>query len=111
MGYLSSHEKQLPQKREGGGNCIMLQLWVLLATEIVEEKTSQIVLRNLYILGEAQLNTVLHLFKIHRTNFVKLIGGRVAHKLKPNLLCSKKNSLPHYSPAPQHVRENSLFSP
>lgn len=70
MDYLNSHEKYLPLKREGGRNSIMLQLWVLLATEILKEKTSQIVLRNLCLLGEVQLNTVFHLFKIHRTKFV-----------------------------------------
>lgn len=58
----------------------MLQLWVLLAAEILEEKTSQIVLRNLCFLGEVQLNTALHLFQITRRK------GGAQTKAKPTLL-------------------------
>lgn len=72
MADLSSQEKQLPRRRERGRSCIMLQLWVLLVTQILEEKTSQIVLRDFSCLsGEAQLITFIHLFKIHRAKCVK----------------------------------------
>jgi len=71
MADLSSQEKQLPRRKERARNCITLQLRLLLATGILEEKTSQIVLRDFCLSGEAQLNTFIHLCKIHRTKCVK----------------------------------------
>ena len=68
----SVHRKSSSHGEERGRNCNTLQLWVLLATGILEEKASQIVLRDFLCLsGQAQLNTFLHVFKIHRAKCVK----------------------------------------
>lgn len=83
---------------------------VLLATEILKEKTSQIVLRNLCLLGHIQLNTVLHLFKIHRTKFVKYIGGRVAHKLHSQTYSAPSSTPSHLIPQPHNTWQKTAYS-